>query len=79
MEFLDRKPAITGESPEGNSGSSCAYCVPGSFREKENLMPLPFGAVFLQRFRFVIEITFECDSSPGEPAPMPSSIGPILQ
>jgi hypothetical protein len=44
MESWDRKPAITGELPEGNSGSTCAFYVSGSFREQEKFMPLLFGA-----------------------------------
>jgi len=34
------------------------------------------GAEFQQRSKFVIEITFDCDSSPGGPTPLPGSIGP---
>jgi hypothetical protein len=42
-------------------------------------MPLSFGGHVSTRSRFVIEITFDCDSSPGETSPFPGSIGAILQ
>lgn len=42
-------------------------------------MPLPLERLLLQSSGLVIEITLDCDSSPGEPIPLLGSIGPILQ
>ena len=42
-------------------------------------MPLPFARHVSKAFSFVIEITFDCDSSPGDAVAFPGSIGPILQ